>query len=376
MVNELVYTVFNRTPAAKSNLAVKPLAFRYQSILARSLVRLVRDNGHFLSVAKRMKHKAPTLYAMLVHTCLQEPDAVSSVDPSFGYKLGEFFLQGSKRKVATNIPVLLSIVTYLYVEERPHVLCATDATTAKEHFAQIVQNAKHGERQTMELDMEDPPEPSETCGHDHVDDGKGNLLDLYCPLREYILTRPFKRSKKKDRKLGGEYLPGEIYIASDSKDYKFGKTVNRDWTQDVVSVGFYKCRPVPFEHALHAIATGGFITPQEQKAFHDKHGEVDFDDPATEQFLRGEGETGRRILAVNHLWVHIEKESNFFKDDGLEADEAHPCFLGSCYEITQGFYDWEVNMDDPGLNLNKKKRKRLQFESTLHKMLYVAHWLV
>ena len=374
ILEDICYIMLNRAPLVRTTIAVKNIQFRFMSILAKSLVRLLRDNGRFLSVSKYMKTVAPTVWNLLVNQCLEKPPDYKGnkeTGPPFNFILAEPFQGGNKRPIATNIPLVSGMFLYAYVEDRKHLMHAENSQTAKAHYKEVMEEEQDGGVDQLEdgrleksmglLDEEkaDAPEDQPICGDNKRD--KGKRFTLYSEVRKKLLTTPMSTGKRNPltRK---EYWPGECFIASDQDKHKFGRYMRLDWRKEEVTVRFPGCKKrIPYDQALHAITTGGFATAEEEKAFFAQlaqlpNPDMDLFDDANEELLQSMGEVGLRIIAVKKYWKYLEDECGLLKVEGGPKEEALPIILKHLYEINIGSFEWGVYLDEPVIELEKVRK--------------------
>ena len=344
----------------RNTLEVKKVFFRFQSILVQSFIRLVGDNGRFISVAKVLQKFAPTVYKLLTESCLSPREGDNEdTEVGFTFVLATSSVGSKKRPIATNIPILAGLLQFLYVEERREVLHALKEKEAREHYYNMCTESQKDqvEKEQEELGNKDPkPVELPECGDNLIDNGK--TFDLACDLRKHLLEMPCVASKK-DRNTGKEVLPGEGFLAGSTDKHKFGKFLRYDWRDDEVLLRFSGAEEedfLPLDQALHALATGGFATPLEEKSFFHTYGQMDLSDVSSQLRLPKCGKVGKRISAVHKLLEHIENNCTMFKVQGGTKDDALPSILENIYKMNEGRFEFAEYFDEPFVDLSKPRK--------------------
>ena len=130
----------------RSHLAKEQAQQRLLCPIAAAMVRCVRDNGRWLSVAKYLHQFSPTLYKLLVQKCLN-----IAKDKFADFRIKCSDVKSDLDYVASNIPVVLAIIIYMYVEDRKFVLYNKKETEARAKW-EAMKEAGEDENQGDEED--------------------------------------------------------------------------------------------------------------------------------------------------------------------------------------------------------------------------------
>jgi hypothetical protein len=108
--------------------------------------------------------------------------------------------------------------------------------------------------------------------------------------------------------------------------------------------GMNKDEGLPLDKLIHAIASGGFVSPQEEMTFLQQHPNIDLTKPDHWKLAAETGRIGRCVHAVRNLWVKIEddpllilKPSKNYDDENL----AHKEVVGRLHQITAGSFKYD-----------------------------------
>ena len=304
-------------------MANEPMIMRCMAPIAASMVRCIRDNGRFISVASFLKDLSPSLFLLLTRHCGKQNAKNEFSDFRFDKK-GEGSIKGH---VATNIPALVGILLSMYVQDRPFIT-VKDKEASLEKFGEVENGhealEEDGDDEDVEVDNQADLDPSDarirmkkfkavlnfeknSIRDNHVD--FGNWFHVTSDLRTFMLTMPMVKKNTPD----GSLPPVGTAFKTDStkKEWKFGSSIAKDWGENEPMFFFpemYKEEACTLDKFLHIICTGGFKDPEEEREWYSSHPPSDIEKLDEDDLEENHGTVGRQILGARVFWEKAESD--------------------------------------------------------------------
>jgi hypothetical protein len=224
-------------------LAKSSINARFQYACCAPLVRCVKDNSRFMSVSKSVKKYSLTLYNVLTKWCNKSNKKYDVI-----IKEAE---TGKNVPIVTNIPLLLSLVIALFIEDHRYVAMPVTQTTKKEDVLEI----------TMDKNPKDYKNEMEKASDSRDDHAKWIKVVNNCRAKLLGITMVTT----------ADYVDGKTYKKESGKA-NFGLAILQEWEKNEISF-FLPGMTDPktgipetakLDELLHMICSVGFFSQLEE----------------------------------------------------------------------------------------------------------------
>ena len=290
------------TSVQKNATAQQYMVQRYMHQVAAAMVRCVRDNGRWISVAKFLKPLCPNLYKILVHN----PRLATKVnEKNFDFRLKRLNPKKTTAEdVATNIPVAAALILFMYLQDRKDFIFVT----GEKEMREVGNDMEDIDHDVEEEKFDDPTKKTPTNIPRDVTYDKGYFFSVKNALRTHLLTLQ-KAGATPTQK------PGFVWSVTSKDDgYKFGKCVNGfNWTETEPLFRLPgMLNWVPLDSLLHMVCSGGFRHMHEECEYFTDYPKINLLEAPKEE-LYGQGNVGRQIYAVRKLWQNADSSLQAIK---------------------------------------------------------------
>ena len=308
-----------------ASIVKKQVLVRFQAPVTAALVRCLRDNSRFISVAEPMKEFSPTLYKLMTNLC--KVDNTKQNGANFIIKVQEL---SKDFPIVTNTAVMMAILSYLYVLDRKHTaFVITKETTVEEVLEKTYKGSKTDYEKVIES-------MNISC------DQSTEWLRVVNPCREKMLsietvngpkkdkTTPKKKKKKAAEKDDREEIPGVLWKFQSGKS-NFGDVQLQAWEDNearwwlpgMEDPESNEPELLTLDELIHCISTLGFKSQKEEEDNYmdvEKHLAKKPSEKQRKNCLR------RRMNAVKRFLIKLEDECPLFKNDDEKSSKEQEAY--------------------------------------------------
>ena len=341
MKDELTYYFMLRNNQQSSVVAKEYIQQRFMSLIAKDMVKCLTNNGRWLSVSKSMEKFSKKLYRLLTNFCGKQNGMKSN---DFDFVLTSMNVSFSGKEVCTNIPALVAVLLLCYYEDR-QFLKANSLELARKDW-----ETRKATGVVQVTEVTDGGNTIQLAGNTERDLGN-KWFHVENSFRTLLLNLP-----KKEGKRGADLEPGQGWMPSGGTGddpFKFGKSTRVDWSKQ--SILFFLSHwkegdGVTFDQFLHVIASGGFISQEEEAQWTNDHPNINLDEKGRWNQIQKIDATGLRIVSTRKFWMKIEKNHPLWGAEKKGASKLPP----ETMEATLGL-DWTTIMNNLWQIIDGKK---------------------
>ena len=349
---ELIFNLVNRKrkvenrrgdgKLTKAVMALDHLTQRHLMVFSAAMLRTLRDHCRFLPVTKDVKKMAPFFFALLTDHC-REP-----YKTNMSANCNDFVIpRTGGDSIATNIPVVVAVFAATYLLDRKYLSglnLMRESNAAKTDNKQGSSSKAKGKQKSFEVKAQEIWEGIKIknkmigeadCGDDLVDEG--HWVSSASLLRTHFLQLP--RDQQFKKRNGTEAfnngVPGDYYKIDGAKDqnaWKMFARCNIPWSEPgkgphgsnlelqgepIFSLGGVDVRKcgVPFDHCLHVITSGGFISAEEETRFRKENPNVDLTNMEHVDALSDDSPLHLRIKGARRYWQNLSDDFILFQSE-------------------------------------------------------------